>query len=143
MGNLPNRLTNRNADRGQALVEMALILPVLILLAMATIDVGRVFSGYLSITNAAREGAAYAARHPNDANLSSDVTNAVTTELNGQIPNAPTVSVDLPAGWTAGSQVTVTVTTTFPLLTTAVFSPASLSLHSQASMMVQCSSVCP
>ncbi|HLG51271.1 MAG TPA: TadE family protein, partial [Chloroflexota bacterium] len=40
--------------RGQALVELALILPVLVLLAMGTLDLGRAFGAYLSMANAAR-----------------------------------------------------------------------------------------
>lgn len=43
--------------QGQALVELALVLPILILLIMGTIEFGRIFHSYLLITNAAREGA--------------------------------------------------------------------------------------
>ncbi|MCL6560135.1 MAG: pilus assembly protein [Firmicutes bacterium] len=43
--------------RGQALVELALVLPILILLVMGAIEFGRVFNSYLLITNASREGA--------------------------------------------------------------------------------------
>lgn len=43
--------------RGQALVELALVLPLLILLVMGTMEFGRVFHSYLIITNASREGA--------------------------------------------------------------------------------------
>jgi hypothetical protein len=50
--------------RGQALVEFALILPVLALLLVMTIDLGRVFFGWVAIHNAARIGADHAARHP-------------------------------------------------------------------------------
>jgi len=43
--------------QGQALVELALVLPILIMLIMGTIEFGRIFHSYLLITNAAREGA--------------------------------------------------------------------------------------
>lgn len=43
--------------RGQALVELALILPILILILMGTMEFGRIFHSYLVITNASREGA--------------------------------------------------------------------------------------
>ncbi len=42
--------------RGQALVEFALVLPVLVLLLLAVLDIGRVVFAYTSLTNAAREG---------------------------------------------------------------------------------------
>jgi hypothetical protein len=47
--------------RGQALVETALILPILILLLVLAIDFGRVFFGWVALQNAARVGADFAA----------------------------------------------------------------------------------
>ena len=40
--------------RGQALVEMAVMLPILLLLLLLAIDVGRVFFGWVALNNAAR-----------------------------------------------------------------------------------------
>lgn len=42
---------------GQAMVELAIVLPVLLLLIMAIADFGRIFHSYLIISNASREGA--------------------------------------------------------------------------------------
>lgn len=52
-------------SRGQALVEFALVLPLLALLLVMAIDFGRVFFGWVSLTNAARIGANYAGYTPN------------------------------------------------------------------------------
>jgi hypothetical protein len=52
--------------RGQSLVELALALPVLLLLMLGTIDLGRMFFNYIELRNAVREGAAYLARNPTD-----------------------------------------------------------------------------
>jgi len=46
---------------GQALVEFALVLPILVLILMGIIEFGRIFFAYLVITEMAREGARYAA----------------------------------------------------------------------------------
>src|SRR5512143_2008226 len=46
--------------RGQALVEFALVLPVLLILLMVLIEVARLFSAWLIIENSAREAARYA-----------------------------------------------------------------------------------
>jgi Flp pilus assembly protein TadG len=51
-------------SRGQSLVELALILPVLMLLVAATVDLGRMFYSQITITNAAREAALEAAQRP-------------------------------------------------------------------------------
>lgn len=50
-----------NKQRGQALVELALVLPILLLILMAIVDMGRIYHGFLSVTTAAREGARQAA----------------------------------------------------------------------------------
>lgn len=50
-----------NEERGQAVVEFAILAPVLILLLLAMVDFGRVFEAWVVTTNAAREGARYAA----------------------------------------------------------------------------------
>jgi len=48
--------------RGQALVEFALIAPVLLVLVMGLLDFGQAYQVRITITNAAREGARLAAR---------------------------------------------------------------------------------
>lgn len=54
---------HRNVSRGQALVEFALILPLLMLLLVMAVDGGRVFFGWVALQNAGRIGADYAASH--------------------------------------------------------------------------------
>ena len=54
----------RDADAGGALIELALVLPVLVLVFVGTIDFGRVFYASQSLTNAARAGAQYGAHTP-------------------------------------------------------------------------------
>lgn len=50
-------------ERGQALAEFALILPVFLALVLATLDMGRVILANQMVANAAREGARYASVH--------------------------------------------------------------------------------
>lgn len=45
------------SKKGQAIVETALLLPILMLLVMGTADLGRVFYYSIAVTNAAREAA--------------------------------------------------------------------------------------
>jgi Flp pilus assembly protein TadG len=54
---MKNLLKNTN---GQSLVEFALVLPLLILLIMGIMEMGRLFEGYLELENAARDAARYA-----------------------------------------------------------------------------------
>jgi hypothetical protein len=50
--------------RGQALVETALVLPILAVLMVMALDFGRVFFGWIALQNAARIGADFAATVP-------------------------------------------------------------------------------
>jgi len=51
-------------SRGQSIVELAIISPVVLLLLAAAIDLGRLFYSQITIANAAREGALAAAQEP-------------------------------------------------------------------------------
>jgi Flp pilus assembly protein TadG len=51
--------------QGAALVEFALVFPLLALLVLGTVDGGRAYITWNEAKNAAREGAAYAQHYPN------------------------------------------------------------------------------
>jgi len=58
---------NSNYHRhGQSLVELALLLPVFLLLVVVTLDLGRGIYYYSVVYNAAREGARYGIINPQD-----------------------------------------------------------------------------
>ncbi|MBF6605460.1 MAG: pilus assembly protein [Chloroflexi bacterium] len=115
---------------GQSVVEFAVLLPLFMLLLLVTVDFGRLFFSYIQITNAAREGAAYAAVDP--TNLAA-ITTRATAEANsqaqgGEHPIAVTTAcVDTtgatipcsgaPGGGGPGYTVTVTASEVFSFLT--------------------------
>lgn len=55
---------DRPASRGQALVETAILLPILLILLLGAIDFGRAFFGWVNLHQAARIGANFASTHP-------------------------------------------------------------------------------
>lgn len=57
-----SRHRRRHRSRGQSLVELALILPVFLLLLLTAIDLGRLLYSQITITNAAKEGALVASQ---------------------------------------------------------------------------------
>jgi hypothetical protein len=77
----------RGKRRGQSIVELALSMPIMLLLMLGTIDVGRVFFDYVQLRNAVREGAGYGARMPTDT---AGITSRVTSH---GIPSSTTVGV--------------------------------------------------
>lgn len=78
-----------NQQRGQSTVELVLLMPLLLVLLFLIFEVGRLFGSWLLITNAAREGARYAAVQcvpTNSANLAvtcngTDPTSAIATRV--------------------------------------------------------------
>jgi hypothetical protein len=57
---------------GQAMVELALLLPLLLVLLLGAIDFGRAYFGWIAVTNASRVAANYAATHPDAWALGND-----------------------------------------------------------------------
>jgi hypothetical protein len=51
-------------EGGQSLVEVALTLPLLLLIVIGIVDVGRIYGYAIMTTNAAREAAMFGARNP-------------------------------------------------------------------------------
>ena len=112
-------------SRGQALVELAIILPVMLLLAVAAIDLGRLFYAQITVENAAREGALTAAVLADDPDAfqggtacdpdTNKVMCRVVNEAVGGFVTIDPVDVDRtcnPASCAAGLGNTVTVTVT-------------------------------
>ena len=88
-------------NNGQAVVEFALVLPVLVLLLMGMMQFGLLFHEYLLVTHAAREGARVATLGGTDAEIVSAVNVAAAS-----VPDTTIV----PSARVRGSPVTITVT---------------------------------
>ena len=58
-----NRPTHKRSqrERGQALVEFAMVVPIFLILVFGIVDFGMGLRAWISITNSAREGARYGA----------------------------------------------------------------------------------
>lgn len=59
----------KQKERGAVAVEMAVLLPLLLLILIGTMEFGRVFNVQNSLTQAAREGARHGAIHYNDGSM--------------------------------------------------------------------------
>lgn len=134
-------------ERGQSLVEIALTLPLLLLVVLGTIDLGRLYAFKIGTMNAANEAAFQAARDPQAT--ADTICQRARTELGvGSSPNPcaaapititcardgiacgnePVSTVLFQTEGAGGGNVTVTVTYSVPLLTTYLISRA-LSLN--------------
>jgi Flp pilus assembly protein TadG len=104
------RATRRRkaTDRGAAMVEFAIMLPLLLLVIAGIVDLGRAFFTQVTLTNAAREGARYAVVK-SDATVA-DVQARTLTAAPGLNP-ALTAAVTLCAG--AGTDAKVIASQAF------------------------------
>lgn len=55
-------MSKRKTERGQGMVELALVLPVLLLLMLGVAEMGYALRNYLVVVNATREGGRFASR---------------------------------------------------------------------------------
>lgn len=117
------------AQRGQALVELAVIVPVAMLLLVMGADLARLFGTRITIEGAARAGALEAARHPAsfqagqpcDATVNRVMCAVLTESGSAFVALAPSdVSVvcdPSPCSESLGSEIRVSVVGHFALLT--------------------------
>ena len=110
-------------QRGAALVEFALLLPILVLLVFGVIDFGRMASMKINLNEAAQEGSIYAATHPAFADHD-DIKTRVTQSVDTPTLTTSDVTITCPSTRT----ITVTVSHNASFLT-PVF-PGSLTLTS-------------
>jgi Flp pilus assembly protein TadG len=61
MPDIASRWKRHRRERGQSLVEFALVLPVFLILVFGIIDFSMALRSYVTLTNATREGARYGA----------------------------------------------------------------------------------
>ncbi len=83
--------------KGQSLIEMALLLPILLVLIIGAIEFGRLFYSKIVITNAAREGAYYLVTHKSDLNKSTGSAPNTTLAAQAEAINSgiPDITVEV------------------------------------------------
>jgi Flp pilus assembly protein TadG len=79
------RLLGSHEERGNALVEMVIVLPLLLALVFGIITFGTAHEEKVSLTNAAREGARYGATLPYSATWYTQVKAVVTASATGDL----------------------------------------------------------
>jgi Flp pilus assembly protein TadG len=85
-------------ERGQAVVELALVLPIFLLLLLGVVQFGSVFRDYIALTDATRVGARQASVARSIQPASSRETSIVTKTRNAAVnldPNRVVVTVEL------------------------------------------------
>ncbi len=132
----------RRRERGQALIEFAFVMPLLVLILMGVFDLGGAVYAFNVMASAAREGARYGIFNPSDSNGIQQQAKANTAALDPNLISVTTRCnvVPVPGGSTNStcpykpSLLEVTVTYQFRPFT-LLFSP--LTLTSKSEMMIE------
>lgn len=109
-------------SNGQELMEFAIMLPLLLLILIGVIDLGRAFHATITIANASRTGARYATSHGFESvgGVLTVDSSAVGSRAQAEAQNSgislDSVSVNCPGGCSRGGPVVVTVTHDFRFL---------------------------
>jgi hypothetical protein len=114
----------RRPSRGQAIVEFVIVVPLILLLLLATIDFGRAFLGWVTLNNMARVGANYAALHASawgtPGNATQQAEYAALIDANKNFINCDYTTPPAPifgATQDPGDQVRVTLTCGYAIST--------------------------
>jgi Flp pilus assembly protein TadG len=103
-------------EKGQSMLELALVLPLLIIILAGVLDLGRLYYAYVAVTDAAAEGASYAAIHPEQSDRD-EVFRRAQEASRGLVQIDPDmVEVDCPT-LASGAPITVTVSYSFTVAT--------------------------
>lgn len=130
-------------QRGQTLVELALIIPIIVVMLMVTLEFGRIFFTYLTVTHASREAAraTVVSVQKDDAFIRDKVVNAASwiTPSDLTIEVSPSYIITPQPTRTTGVPLTVTVkcpvTLYTPILSDILTNP--FMVQSQTTMRIE------
>ena len=148
-GHITWGLRRAGDERGQAVLETALVSVVLLLLFAGAVDVGRMFYHYIAVTNAAREGARMASRlpcYPDVENSPNAVREAAIAAARNEASNAfglmlEDADIDViyeseaSVCASAGEPIQVVVSIEYETLLSNVLGFATVPMSSQATMV--------
>jgi Flp pilus assembly protein TadG len=124
----------KNSENGQALVEFALVAPILFLLLFGIVQFGIAFMNNVALTDAVRAGARKAAVSRSAADPTQATKSAVLGAANDL--NQSKVSVTVTSDWVSGDNVTVTATYPYQINLLGIV-VASGNLHSSTTERVE------
>jgi len=141
------RTNSKNINhQGQGLVELALVLPILLLVVFGVLDLGRMFFATTTLTNAAREGVRYLTLYPDDISnelgtflgvktATIDEANYAGLSVNDSQVTVTCSNVDTDDFCDSGTPATVTVTYDFDLILGWIL-PTPITITRSAVMIV-------
>lgn len=129
---------NRKRTRGVAAVEFALVMPILLLLLVTPLYLGRYFYHYTVAQHAAQNSARYLSQvplleivNPDRAKLAANVANEMVIQMLAELapgPVVPNYDVSCGSNKCAGVIRPTTVTVSIQILVVDIFFPTAMSM---------------
>jgi hypothetical protein len=133
-------------EGGQTLVEFTLVLPIFVLVMFAIVDFGLAFHAWITVTNAAREGARVGAVRATNADIEQRVRDTAQTLDQANLSVAPSCPPSPACPGQPGGSVVVDVSYRYSLITPLAdllnlvsggTIPSTLTLSSTADMRLE------
>jgi Flp pilus assembly protein TadG len=143
-GRIRSRIARQRRQRGASAAELALLLPLLLVMLLGAVDFCRLFYAYTTITNAARNGALWAADPLANGTVTpsqspyATVQAAALADANGLNPALTTSNITSSTGSDGGGNATVTVNVQYNFsLFTSYLGFSSVNLQRSVTMRVE------
>jgi len=123
-------------EKGTSLVELALLLPIFLVMILGTFDFGNGFNTYIAMSNATREGAFWIGSFPSDrAGMIARINEEVGHVGLGPADIAIITTPDRPI-YQEGESVTIRIEHTYPLLFGAITEHSSVVLSVETTTQI-------
>ena len=126
------RIGTHHHERGSSLVEMALVMPMLLIMMAIVADLGRAFFVSIAVIDAAREGARYGVTSQNSTEM---CARALAEAQYQPLPITLTCVAD--PGHGSGTPVRVTVSCNVPLIMGGLVGRSSLPISYTAAFRIR------
>ncbi len=125
----------RRREKGQSVAELALLLPLLMLLLLGCLDLGRAYRVWIALASGTREGARYACLHPDAV---SDIEDVTKTDIlaEGLLESRIAVSLSTPEAAKTGHPIIVTASYSLPMVTGFLFGGRPITIRASTQMVI-------
>lgn len=126
----------RQREKGQSVAELAVLMPLLLMILLGCLDLGRAFGVWIALANGTREGARYACLHPTATLSIIEEVTTVDIVAEGLDVSRLAVSRSMPEAAKTGHPVIITAEYSLPMITGFLFGGRPLTIRASTSMVI-------
>ena len=142
---IPRHERRPSAERGQAMVEFALVLPILLIVLFGIFDFGRAINYWIDATHLANETARYAAVGSKPTTCSGSLVSCMRAQADsGELVNGSSsvtqrlqVCVNAPSATTVGTPITATASFSYQWFSFLGLSVTTTNVSTSATMRME------